>query len=647
MIDDFNDEDNIDIFNANFECDDEKQIIDLYNFEKTIVNNDNLSKKIQIEKYNHPLFLNYNYCLFCLERRKTKYSHNNLNNLHNKANIKTIDEFLEKRKINLKIPQNKLEKLAKRRFVHSCESLKKKNIEVNEYFESDTDLYIEKEEEDTQFSKLISKKLRMTKTFSKNLNRTNTKRAKSKKDLKKSSKQLSPNIEIDDDDDDFFDDNKNRKKSTKDINFIKRQITKSYNPKINKALSRKDVLFKPQFKRQKSRNSEIEDTILHLDKNNENSESKKKDKSFSIFGFITNYFYNNKENDVGNSFIEEANETEDLSLKYFEKNEKCGICFEEIQDKFTLHCGDFFCRECIIILIEESLKNITLFDRIECPRCHDPINESQIKFLLNEESLEKYNKMKTKIEGLKNRDNVPCPFPDCEGFAPKDKEINDTLQCQKGHIFCNKCFEIINKKYRLEPKNKHKCIDKYEKTNHFLSSNKNFRKCPKCNTWVKRDDGGCNYFRCCNIWCKFEFCWICGKKYEPSHYRNPLSMCFGLAGSDIQGKMIKSYRIRRIRCILIALLLILILLPIICIFFSFFLIGSFIMYFQFDGKEVRNVRFHNKSAHKAFYIFYVLFIIFISLGLIPFGYICLVLLIFAIPILIIVSKIRKKKGDDF
>ena len=177
MIDDFNDEDNIDIFNANFECDDEKQIIDLYNFEKTIVNNDNLSKKIQIEKYNHPLFLNYNYCLFCLERRKTKYSHNNLNNLHNKANIKTIDEFLEKRKINLKIPQNKLEKLAKRRFVHSCESLKKKNIEVNEYFESDTDLYIEKEEEDTQFSKLISKKLRMTKTFSKNLNRTNTKRA--------------------------------------------------------------------------------------------------------------------------------------------------------------------------------------------------------------------------------------------------------------------------------------------------------------------------------------------------------------------------------------------------------------------------------------------------------------------------------------
>ena len=111
MIDNFDDEDNIDIFNANFECDDEKQIIDLYNVESSIENNDNLSKKIKIEKYNHPLFLNYNYCLFCLERRKTKYTHNNLNNLHNKENIKTIGEFLEKKKIDLKIPQNKIEKL--------------------------------------------------------------------------------------------------------------------------------------------------------------------------------------------------------------------------------------------------------------------------------------------------------------------------------------------------------------------------------------------------------------------------------------------------------------------------------------------------------------------------------------------------------
>ena len=648
MIDDFDDEDNIDIFNANFQCDDEKQIIDLYNFENTIENNDKLSKKIKIEKYNHPLFLNYNYCLFCLERRKTKYSHNNLNNLHNKSNIKTIGEFLENRKIILKIPKNKIEKLAKRRFIHSYEAIKKKNIEVNEYFDSDTELYIEKEDDDNLFSKSFSKKIRMTRTFAKNPSKAILKKAKNSKDLKKSSRQLSANIELDDDD--FFENEKKEKnKSNRNININnyinKRQLTKTYNTKINRALSRKDMLFKSSFKRKLNGHEEGENTILNLEKN---KSDKKKDKSFSIFNFITNYFYNNKENEkISNSFLEESIVTEELSLQYFEKNEKCGICFEEMKDKFTLHCGDFFCRECVITLIEESLKNISLFDKIECPRCHDPINESQIRFLLNDEYLEKYNKMKMRIEGLKNRNNIPCPYPDCEGFAIKDKEINNTLQCQNGHIFCNKCFEIIHRKYRLEPNNKHECRDKYIETTKYLTSNKNIRKCPKCNTWVKRDPGGCNYFRCYNIWCNFEFCWICGKKYEQSHYRNPLSMCFGLAGTNIQGKMIKSYQIRRIRCILIALLIILILLPIIIILFSFFLIGFFIMYFQFDGKEVRNVRFHSKSAHKAFYIFYILFFIFISLGLIPFGYICLVLLLFAIPILILINKIRKKKGDDF
>ena len=372
----------------------------------------------------------------------------------------------------------------------------------------------------------------------------------------------------------------------------------------------------------------------------------KKTKPFNLFGFITDYFYNNKENTIKNTFMEQINETDLQSFQYFEKNDKCGICLGEIKDKFTLFCGDFFCRECIINLIEESINNIAMFDKIECPRCHESINESTIKFLLKEEYLKKYNKIKTKTDGLKNKNNVPCPHPDCEGFALKEEEINGTFQCQKGHVFCHKCLEEIPQKYRLEPNNVHVCINKYKETEEFLKNNKNIRKCPQCESWVQREPGGCNFFRCSNIWCKYEFCWICGKKYEPSHYRNPLSMCFGLSDSNYQGKMVKSAKVRTIRYILIALLFILILLPIIIMFFSFFLIFSFIMYFQFDGKELRNVRFHSKSANKIFYYCYFLFIIFISIGLIPFGYICLALLILAIPIFIIINKI-KKKDDEF
>ena len=110
MNEELNFEDNIEIFNANFKCNNNKQILSLYKVQKTIEDNDIISKKIKRDIYNHPLFLNYNYCLFCLERRKTKYNHQNLNEKHKSANIKTIEAFLKKGKFILKLPENKIDK---------------------------------------------------------------------------------------------------------------------------------------------------------------------------------------------------------------------------------------------------------------------------------------------------------------------------------------------------------------------------------------------------------------------------------------------------------------------------------------------------------------------------------------------------------
>ena len=635
MNEEFDAEDNLDFFNANFECDDENQIMDLYKIEKSIENNDNIAKKIQIGKYNHPLFLNYNYCLFCLERRKTKYNHYNLDSMHNKANIKTIGDFLEKNQINLKKPKNKIEKISKRRFIHSCDSIQNNNIEVNYHNESDTELYIESKDEnyDYAISKNNSKKIKFAK---KNANMN-------KAYLKKSSRQLSSKLSMEEKEKE-----KEKRLSIKNYKSgkIKRMdLYKSDNKNINNFLSKRNLTnFMP--KRSNSiKNGERDDTILNLEKNS--LKDKKKGKTFSLFGFISEHFNNSPENNSSNDiFKEDINDTDDISLQYYEKNEKCRICLDEIKDKFTLFCGDFFCRECIKNLIEESLNNIALFDKIECPRCHEPINDSTVKFFLTGEKLEKYNKIKMRIEGLKDKRNIPCPYPDCEGFALKEEEKNGILECQNGHIFCKKCSEIISQKHRRERKNTHSCRQKSENEK-YLESNKDIKRCPQCNTWVQRDPGGCNYFQCSNIWCKFVFCWICGNKYDSSHYKNPLSMCFGLTSSDLKGKMIKSIKIRRIRCILIALLFILILLPIIFIFFSFFEIISFALYFQFDGKELRNVRFKSKMAHKIFYTLYKLFLIFISIALIPFGYISFVILLLAIPILIIINKCRKKKRYDF
>ena len=591
MEEEKNMEDNINIYCANFEYEgNDKKILEIYKMKEKVENNDIISKKIIKRKYNHPLILNYNYCLFCLERRYTKFNHKNLYDNHNIRDKDDIELFFKNKNIKLKQTDNKNEKLAKRRFIHSYDN-EKNIISINKHSESDTELFIQENE-----------KANLT-------------------------KEKSTSLPI--------------HKSSASINFVNKKPTRNNSSKFDIALRKPfiapSLIPKNNFKDRQKFNEKKDNMIFQRRRN---LKSTKNINPFSFLGFVSDSSNRNKNNETNDFFLNQTEKTLINSVQYYEKNEKCRICTCEIKDKFTLLCGDFFCRECIVNLLKESINDITIFNQLNCPLCKEPINENTIKFLLKGKTLQKYNKLKTRIEGLKNPNNIPCPYPDCEGFATKEEERNGTYKCQNNHIFCKKCLEVIEETdHNCEKK------DKYPETTKYLNTNKNIRKCPKCRCWVKRDKKGCNYFKCINIWCNYEFCWICGNKYEPSHYRNPLSTCFRLQESEFQGRLIESNRIRRLRCILIILLLVLILLPIICIFFSFFGIILFVLYFYFDGKELRNARLKSKIAHKIFYVVYFLFIFFIALSLIPFGYMCLAVLIFAIPIIIIVKKVRKKKYD--
>ena len=121
----------------------------------------------------------------------------------------------------------------------------------------------------------------------------------------------------------------------------------------------------------------------------------------------------------------------------------CSICLQEIKDKFTIKCGDFFCTDCIRQLILTAVKKISNLDLLSCPTCNEKIEINTIKRLLTEEEFKHYNYLITKIEGYRKEEYIPCPYPDCEGFATKEEERNGTYKCQNNHIFCKKCLEVI------------------------------------------------------------------------------------------------------------------------------------------------------------------------------------------------------------
>ena len=101
MEEEKNMEDNINIYCANFEYEgNDKKILEIYKMKEKVENNDIISKKIIKRKYNHPLILNYNYCLFCLERRYTKFNHKNLYDNHNIRDKDEIELFFKKKILN-------------------------------------------------------------------------------------------------------------------------------------------------------------------------------------------------------------------------------------------------------------------------------------------------------------------------------------------------------------------------------------------------------------------------------------------------------------------------------------------------------------------------------------------------------------------
>ena len=631
---------NINIFKKNFFCDNEKNINDVYLTKSDIFLFNNLVI-FKTEKYCHSLFLNYNYCFFCYKKRKTKYFDKNLIEAHD--NNVSLFDYMKNKNIKLKKAKNKKEKLI-RRFVHSLDkeninhnNNSKNNLESN--INSDTELYI-----DFKINHKIIKQ---------NIN-------KSKDILSKENKILKNNDEInkfklDDFSSITFEDNTNSKdlnlevnlklgeENIKEKNIVSIQKFKSHHINEDK--------ININFQQESHKKISIKDIKKMLNKSSDflisNEIEKLKPKHFSILrslGFSKNLKFKIPFNIRKSERKTQAIVQDKINIDH------CAICLGEIQEKYTLICGDFFCRECIYEKIKNILKNISEFDKIRCPICKEPIEAQSLKRLLNDKEFEFYEKIKMRIEGLKNKNLIPCPYPDCEGFADKAIEHKNKIYvCQNNHYFCEKCMESLNPNL-IFPNKKHTCKNSTEKAltlKYFrLKKTKNqIKKCPNCDCWVQKEQDSCNNVICSNIWCNFEFCWICRQPYDESHYRNPFSMCFGLASINTANYFTKNKRMRLLRCILIIVILIFVLIPFCIVFFSFLEVFIFVFLFLLEKNEFRNVKFKSKFTHKLFYRLIILFYVLISLALIPLGYIGLGLMIIIIPLILLFK--RFVTNDDF
>ena len=633
---------NINKFKKNFCIDNESLIIDVYSKKSDIFlfNNQVLFKT---EKYSHPLFLNYNYCLFCYDKRKTKYFIKNLIETHN-SDILLFD-YMKNRKIKLKRENDKKGKII-RRFIHSHDrNDNKENFNnINSNINSDTDLYIEINKNDKineykskENNNIISKKDNIKiNDSSKYLESDELSSITLEENSKSKEKSLEANIKID-----------NEKENEQEDEIINEKMIKLKSHVINE-----DRL---KFKFGKNNNQIKTKTSGENNILNKSSdylivdEIKKTNTTNNYFSVLKNFALDKVRKMKRPYSIRKLRKRTSVILSKNIKNDKCKICIGKIQEKFTLICGHYFCRECLYERIKSILNCISDFDKIRCPICNELIDNNSLKRLLNEEEFNFYEKIKMRIEGLRNKNLIPCPYPDCEGFANRLTENKTSIFiCQNNHYFCEKCMEVVDKNLFLTKK-KHLCKIKDAKTMNYFKLKKKqniIKRCPNCNCWVQKEQNSCNNVQCSNIWCNYEFCWICKSPYDEYHYKNPFSMCFGLSSINSKTYFTKNKRTRLIRCMIIFLILIFILLPITIAFFSMFEIFTCVFAILIDKSGLRNVKLKSKFAHKFFYRIFLLFYFLISLAFIPLGYLSLGLIIIITPFIFLFKKFSNNNDFD-
>ena len=201
---------------------------------------------------------------------------------------------------------------------------------------------------------------------------------------------------------------------------------------------------------------------------------------------------------------------------------KCLICEGKLNDKEKednlLPCMHMICNECYLSQLKVKINNNKI-DEITCCQygCKTKLYDEfiQKKLYPDFELMEKYLKLKRRRQIMLNPNTQLCPFPNCESYAKKGKDI--FVECiDNKHKFCFNCLKDWHQNEECSTQIDNKSLNEWIKVN-------DARRCPKCKILIQKNEG-CNHIICFN--CKCEFCWLCLSICNYEHFK--FGRCAGL-----------------------------------------------------------------------------------------------------------------------
>jgi ariadne-1 len=193
----------------------------------------------------------------------------------------------------------------------------------------------------------------------------------------------------------------------------------------------------------------------------------------------------------------------------------CQICFESIQERDSLTCGQAFCCNCWSGYIED-LVQVGQIIGCSCPYfgCGLKVPESMVMKYASEAAKAKYRKLLSDNFISLNPMFRYCPAPGCSFIAEYSNMSVHEIQCLCGFLFCFACGEESHRPASCE------YVKEWNMKNSAESENINWilantKQCPNCRKPIEKNQG-CNHMTCNRDigGCGFEFCWLCSGNWS-------------------------------------------------------------------------------------------------------------------------------------